>query len=198
MKDKLIALALFLPFILTAAALIGALFVPVREPERVTRLEIPPEILSPSPIQVHPELQKEMHSAEAEMLAKLVYSEARGVEATERASAKAQQAAVIWCALNRVDEGSWGDTVEAVVTCPGQFAWDPEAPVEDELLDLAEDVLMRWKEERGGTVNTGRVLPKRYLYFGAENGANYFRADYYSFEDVWQWKLPDPYTERSQ
>ena len=197
MKDKLIALALFLPFILTAAALIGALFIPVRAEDSGTRLEIPQEILSPSPIRVHPELQKEPPDGEAEMLARLVYSEARGVEATDRASAKAQQAAVIWCVLNRVEDGSWGDTIEEVVTSPDQFAWDPEAPVADELLELAEDVLSRWKDERGGTVNTGRVLPKRYLYFGAEDGANYFRADYFNFEDVWQWKLPDPYTEGS-
>ena len=43
--------------------------------------------------------------AELELIAQTVWAEARGVES------RAEQAAVVWCILNRVDAGTWGDTI---------------------------------------------------------------------------------------
>jgi len=123
------------------------------------------------------------------MLARLVWAEGRGVTGEKwGVSGKARQAAIIWTVLNRVDDGSWGDTIAEVITYPDQFAYDPESPVEIPLLDLAYDVLIRW--ETGGE---GRVLPPEYLYFGGENDENYFRTDYDVLGDNWDWSLPDPY-----
>ena len=121
------------------------------------------------------------------MLAKLIYNEARGVQST------AQRAAVVWCVLNRLDNGSWGDTITDVVTYPAQFAYWEETPVELEFLNLAGDVLLRWETEKAGEATVGRVLPKEYLYFGSDHGINYFRPEYETFDNIWDWSLPDPY-----
>ena len=72
--------------------------------------------------------------SDVELIAKTVWQEARGIPS------KAEQAAVVWCILNRVDDDRWGDTIAEVVTAPHQFAYDAGAPVTDELRRLAEDV----------------------------------------------------------
>ena len=59
--------------------------------------------------------------AEVEMLARLIWGEARGIPSDMH------KAAVVWCALNRVDAEGWPDTVAEVVTQPHQFAgYSPE------------------------------------------------------------------------
>jgi spore germination cell wall hydrolase CwlJ-like protein len=68
------------------------------------------------------------------MLAKLIYSEARGVPS------KMEQAAIVWCVLNRVDSDGWPETIKANVTRPNQFAWVPDAPLVAEFQILAENV----------------------------------------------------------
>lgn len=72
--------------------------------------------------------------SDVELIAKTVWQEARGIER------KAEQAAVVWWILNRVDDDRWGDSIAEVVTAPHQFAYDAGAPVTDELRRLAEDV----------------------------------------------------------
>ena len=115
------------------------------------------------------------------ILAKLVYGEASVFSITE-------QAAVIWCVLNRVDAG-YGDII-SVVTAPHQFVGYRETnPVCDEYVWLAEDVLYRW--QNGGS---GRVLPSEYLYFHGDGKRNHFRSEFKS-TDYWDWSLPSPYKE---
>lgn len=144
-------------------------------------------VAEPQEISVRP------FTAEEEiMLAKLVWGEARGVDGEKwGVSGKARQAAVIWCVLNRVD--AWGGIIAEAVTAPSQFAYDPEAPVEMELLNLAYDVLCRWEAEKEGQTDVGRTLPKEYMYFGAEYGENYFRLEYETLGENWDWSLEDPY-----
>ena len=103
---------------------------------------------------------------EIEMLAKTVWAEARGVKST------AQQAAVVWCVLNRVDAGGYGETIAEVVSAPYQFAYDPASPVTGEFLILAEDVLLRWGAEKAGEEDVGRTLPADYLFFEGDGVAN--------------------------
>lgn len=126
-----------------------------------------------------------------DMLAKLVWSEARGVDS------KMEKAAVIWCVLNRVDAGHRGTTIADVVTAPGQFAWDKHAPVKEDLRDLAQDVLIRWLREKQGMTDVGRVLPSEYLWFAGRNGHNWFRDRYRHNDGYWDWSLPNPYEEDS-
>ena len=123
---------------------------------------------------------------EAVMLAKLIYKEARGINST------AHKAAVVWCVLNRFDTGEYGESIKAVITSKHQFAWEPNTKVEDELLELSNDVLIRWLLEKEGFSNVGRVLPNDYLFFAGRNGLNYFRKNYHS-KEYWDWNLQSPY-----
>lgn len=126
---------------------------------------------------------------EVEMLAKTIWAEARGVPSTAR------QAAVAWCALNRLDAGTFGDTLAEVLSKPYQFAYDPASPVTDEFLALADDVLYRWYLEQNGVEDVGRTLPEDYLFFEGDGLENHFRKEYEKTGDTWDWSLPDPYGE---
>lgn len=126
---------------------------------------------------------------EVEMLAKTIWAEARGVPSTAR------QAAVAWCALNRLDAGTFGDTLAEVLSKPYQFAYDPASPVTDEFLALADDVLHRWYLEQNGVEGVGRTLPEDYLFFEGDGMENHFRKEYEKTGDTWDWSLPDPYGE---
>ncbi len=128
---------------------------------------------------------------EVDMLAQLVYAEARGV------NSKAERAGVIWCALNRVDAGYFGSSIEIVVKSRSQFAYSAGLPITEECRSLAEDVVIRWLLEKRGVDDVGRVLPSNYYYFAGRNGHNWFRT-YYRSDDYWDWSLPDPYEEPAQ
>lgn len=135
---------------------------------------------------------------EAVMLAKTMYAEAnvlRWYGDQFGMSYKARQAAVAWVALNRVDAGGFGEDLYDVLTRPNQFAYDPDAPVTDELLELAWDVLHRWWAEKDGETDVGRTIPADYLYFEGDGKENYFRKEYQGDGAMWDWSLPDPYKE---
>ena len=91
------------------------------------------------------------------MCAKVVWAEARGIQS------KAEQAAVIWCILNRYDAGIYGSSIEEVITAPHQFAYSEESPATAELIELADDVLQRWWAEKTGETNgrSSQGLPLR-------------------------------------
>ncbi len=74
---------------------------------------------------------REVTHQEINMLAQVIYNEAQGIPD------KAHQAAVVWCVLNRLDDGYWGDTVTEVVTYPHQFAYYPDTPIMPEFVLLA-------------------------------------------------------------
>ena len=125
-------------------------------------------------------------------LAKMVWGEARGCSTTE-------QAAVIWCVLNRFDSDDpfYANcrTIYDIVVQEGQFhGYDPSYPVEADILALVEDVLARWEAERYCIGDVGRVLPAEYLYFSGDGEHNYFR-DQYDGGNTWRWTLDSPYEE---
>ena len=120
--------------------------------------------------------------ADLELIAQTVWAEARGIKS------RAEQAAVVWCILNRVDTGTWGDTISKVVTSPSQFAWDPHSPVEAEFVELAA--------EKAGASDVGRTLPAEYLYFEGDGRHNHFRTEWEKDQGrTWGWSFPDPYLE---
>jgi len=126
---------------------------------------------------------------DVEILAKLIWGEARGIPSTT------EKAAVVWCVLNRVDASSYPDTVRAVVTQKHQFAgYSPDFPATEEFKAIAYDVLLRWHSEKEGTENSGRVLPKEYLYFTGDGYHNYFKKRWSSSADTYNWVLPTPYS----
>lgn len=113
------------------------------EPDVLTVIkEVPVEVTVPPEVQDVPDGPSEAAVA----LARTVWGEARGCSTTE-------QAAVVWCVLNRVSSSEFPNTVEAVCSqrteTIKQFdGYDPGNPVEPELLALAEDVLARWELEK--------------------------------------------------
>lgn len=127
------------------------------------------------------------YDQEAQYIAKVVWAEARGCSRTE-------QAAVIWCILNRVDSDirDMPNDIISVVTAPNQFAYRDSSPITDELYELAKDVISRWEREKNGETNVGRVLPKEYLWFHGDGTNNHFR-DAFKGGNRWDWSLESPY-----
>ena len=141
--------------------------------------------------------------ADVEMLARLIYTEARGVKS------KTEQAAVVWVVLNRLDNPNrLQKTIAEVVCAPYQFDYRPWVPVTDEFKALAADVLERWQAEKRATAGSpaspggasrsaedvGRVLPVEYQYFEGWGGRNWFSAKWKS-QEYWGWGLASPYED---
>lgn len=118
-------------------------------------------------------------------LAKLLWRECGGVKS------KTEQACVAWTVLNWVDIE--GISVQKEVRRPNRFAFYENTRVDQNMLDLAYDVLNRWSAEKDGASNVGRVLPKDYLYFEGHDGHNHFRNAYKGDYTVWDFSLPSPY-----
>ena len=125
---------------------------------------------------------------EITMIAKTIWGEARGLSVFE-------QSLVVWCILNRVDNGYWGDTVAEVITYPNQFhGYNSNYPAEDEFVAIAKDVVARWQVEKHCSGDVGRTLPSKYLYFHAENNHNIFKTNYIQPYEVYDWSNSiDPY-----
>lgn len=181
--STLLALALILVFVLL---LTGGGKAEERGPEEM----VAERAVTPEP---YLEEQEPANSLEAEKiaLAKMVWGEARGCSTAE-------QAAVIWCVLNRVDDdsGLWPDDIIGVVTQPNQFyGYDPGHPVLPELLAVVEDVLARWEMEDICLGDVGRVLPEEYLYFTGDGKHNYFTTEWKGGA-TWDWAMDNPYEEK--
>lgn len=126
----------------------------------------------------------------AEHIAKTIYGETMVCSTTERA-------AVAWCILNRADDARDATPagVIAVVTKPHQFhGYAEDNPLLPELKELALDVIERWLDEKDGKTNTGRVLPREYLFFSGDGKHNHFRTEWDGGQ-VWDWSLQSPYEE---
>lgn len=196
MKSKIVAL---LSFLACATLMASIVLVPKAwEPEPAETAPVP--TWSPGPQISEPPVMDTFSpdDLEAVMLAKTMYAEAnvlRWYGDQFGVSYKARQAAVAWVALNRVDAGGFGEDLYEVLTQPNQFAYDPDAPVTDELLELAWDVLYRWSAEKDGETDVGRTIPADYLYFEGDGKENYFRKEYQGDGAMWDWSLPDPYKE---
>ena len=154
------------------------------------------EVPQNTPIDVieAPEWPKLYTDEDAIALAKTLWGEARGVKDNGIVSGTAQKAAVVWCVLNRYDAG-YEDSIFEVISAKDQFhGYRASYPVEDDLLELAYDVLERWNAEKHGETDVGRVLPAEYLWFGGDGEVNRFR-DAYRGGTKWDWSLADPYAE---
>lgn len=185
---KPILLVMVLMLILTNSCTSGAdISVSEAPTEEVTVLPTEVVITPPTeaPTEVPTEVVKPWTEEEVQILAKMLYGECRGVKSVT------EQAACVWCVLNRCD--AYGKSVTEVVTAPKQFqGYDPDHPVWADLAALSEDVLSRWYREKDGEESVGRVLPADYLWFTGDGKRNHFRNEYKGGE-VWDWSLPSPY-----
>lgn len=167
-----------------ACCLAGCGTTTVEKEAELVQVPLPMQTVAKAEIEEVPEVM--IDEADVEMLAKLVWGEARGCSVTE-------QAAVIWTVLNRVDSEDpvFPDTIQGVVTQPNQFhGYDPDYPVEPDKAELARDVLTRWL-----TGGEGRVLPKEYVFFHGDGLHNHFRIEYKHNGQYWDWSLDSPYEE---
>lgn len=161
----------------------------VQQEAEAALLPNPPEPVIEVQEPAEPEQTKLYTQDDVDMLARLIYTEARGVKS------RTEQAAVVWCVLNRLDNPNRPQkTIADVVTAPHQFDYRPWAPVLPEFEELAADVLELWEQEKNGVENVGRVLPAEYQYFNGWGGRNWFSAEWKSPE-YWGWSLPSPYED---
>jgi len=134
---------------------------------------------------VNPQPQRTFTDDDAVIIAKIMYSECRGIPSDT------EKACLAWVVLNRVSAG-YGETIAEVATAPAQFGYSAKAPVLDDLLELSYDVLTRWDREKNGETDVGRVLPIDYLWYSGDGVHNYFRNAY--CEGVrWSYSLISPY-----
>ena len=136
-----------------------------------------------------PNIEKK-YKDEIPYIARTVWGEARGCSETE-------QAAVIWCILNRVDSSIryMPDNIIDVVTQKYQFlGYVKTFPVTEKIRELVIDVLTRWEMEKAGVENVGRVLPPEYMWFHGDGWHNHFR-DSYRGGNRWDWSLDSPYED---
>lgn len=144
---------------------------------------------TPETIPLTPEIKEwEPNQEDVDAIAKTLWGECRGVPYTSH------KAAVVWCILNRVDEGGYfGSSIIEVVSKPNQFVgYNANYPVDPELEEIARDVLKRWHAEKEGETDVGRVLPSGYCYFVGDGELNYFTNEWKS-KNYWDWSLPNPY-----
>jgi hypothetical protein len=144
------------------------------------------------------------------MLAKTTTAEIGALDdAHAFSTARAEQAAVVWCVLNRVSydyprlftNGTPAEMSEAIwrtTKSPNQFAYSYYTVAYDGHEALAEDVIIRWVLEGYGLLeDVGRTLPVNYRFFHAlgDGWHNRFRTtfDGGSNCEYWYWTLPDPY-----
>lgn len=124
----------------------------------------------------------------AVMLAKLVYGESRGIKS------QTHQACIIWTVLNRLDSEDWPNDIKKLLKQPHQFHYVASLPTVDDygrdLVQLARDVIFRYKAEKSGVEDVGRVLPSDYIFYTGNGRENYFRnAD----GDIWDYTYTSPY-----
>lgn len=166
----------------------GSMVLPIIKKERQEEKEQEKEQEQELEIDI-PNIEKK-YKNEIPYIARTVWGEARGCSETE-------QAAVIWCILNRVDSSIryMPDNIIDVVTQKHQFlGYVKTFPVTEKIRELVIDVLTRWEMEKAGVENVGRVLPPEYMWFHGDGRHNHFR-DAYRGGNRWNWSLDSPYED---
>lgn len=124
----------------------------------------------PLPVDYAAVPEVEIDETDAVLLAKALWGE-------YRQEGYSQRAAVCWAVLNRADYG--GQSIEAVLTAPGQFdGFSHGNPVDADLYAVAVDVLARHAIEDYCIGSVGRVLPESFRWFEGSGTYNTFRNAY--------------------
>lgn len=120
--------------------------------------------------------------SDLEMLARVLYDEARGIPGDLHKSA------VVWCILNRYDLGAWGNTFSEVIQFPNAFAYSPSTPLDEDLLELVIEVVGIWEAEKFDVLTPGRTLPADYYYFLGDGKVNHYTQEWRG-TNYWDWSL---------
>ena len=106
---------------------------------------------------------------EVDMLAKMVWGEALGCTAAE-------QALCVWTAINRLEDGRFGDTFAEVLTAPGQFTgYSHKNPVVADMRAVVKKCLTTWMRNEPAPLLPPYAPKAPYLYFDGRSGHNWFR-----------------------
>ena len=117
-----------------------------------------------------PEVVEKYSSHEITLAAQTVWGEARGCSRDE-------QKLVVWCICNRADARN--QSVEEVITAPYQFAgYDPDHPVEPEIVEVVEEVLQAWDRGEEALVLSPYATTSNYQFFRGDGEHNWFREEY--------------------
>ena len=160
------------------------------EVETQSEVESEAERLSEVPTVIESESEKQVSDYaydedQAVALAQLMWAEARGCSERE-------QSLIAWTVLNRIDARYDGKSdFWSILTAPYQFAYNCNNPFYQYQYRIAVDILQRYAAEKDGLVDSGRTLPKGYLYYYGDGSHNYFSTDGCSSE-LW-FGLGDPY-----
>lgn len=121
-------------------------------------------------VSVIPEVVAKYSSHEITLAAQTVWGEARGCSRDE-------QKLVVWCICNRADARN--QSVEEVITAPHQFAgYDPDHPVEPEIVEVVEEVLQAWARGEEALVLPPYADSSEYQFFHGDGEHNWFREEY--------------------
>lgn len=165
--------------------------------ESTEPIETKPEPIAtyvPSEEPLDPTFHIQVNEEDAILLAKTAWGEYNAISRS-----KTQVASVMWCILNRVDAQYDGQkTISEVVRAAGQFnGYSKYAPVIDEFVELAKDVLFRHEMEKHYGIAedvSGRVLPSQYMWFTGNGTVNIF-TDAWQNGNVWDFSWGNPYGE---
>ena len=120
---------------------------------------------------------RDYSESDVELIAKTVWGESRGC-------APAEQRLVVWTILNRLDDGRFGGTIEAILTAPRQFpAYRRRNPITPEIYSLCEAELEKWARGEKAPILEPYATTAKYLYFDGRKTAsgkrhNFFRGEF--------------------
>lgn len=154
--------------------------------ETTTATQQPEKTTTTAPVAEEIAIPQLASQDDIELIARVIWGEAGYIKN------KAEQAAVAWTILNRVD--LWGKDIETTVKSPFQFFYENGGtkPVPLPYVELAADVVIRWEREHAGETDVGRVLPADYLFYVGDGEHNHFSKEWQS-QEFWDWSLPSPY-----
>lgn len=114
-------------------------------------------------------------SSDVTLLAKTVWGEARGCTPEE-------QRLVVWTVLQRVDaDGAFAqyNTIEAVITAPGQFVgYDEKHPVDPDIYNLCLEALAEWQSGAEPPTHEIYAPTAPYYFFDGDGRHNWFREEW--------------------
>lgn len=114
-------------------------------------------------------------NSDVTLLAKTVWGEARGCTPEE-------QRLVVWTVLQRVDaDGAFAqyDTIEAVITAPGQFVgYNENHPVDPDIYDLCLEALADWQSGAEPPTHEIYAPTVPYYFFDGDGRHNWFREEW--------------------
>ncbi|MCM1330852.1 MAG: hypothetical protein NC253_15635 [Ruminococcus sp.] len=112
---------------------------------------------------------------EITMLAKTVWREAGACEPSE-------QRLIVWTVFQRIDSTAHDfedmNTVSETLTAGGQFAYDPDAPVYEDILALCREEAEKWTDGQPPPTLEPYAPTAPYLFYTGDGEHNWFRAEW--------------------